>query len=139
MPLSHANGFLGAPWFTHLSTTLSYPNRVIKFQHRGRDISIHANERGHSIPLVFLKYFNKATKKSIFSYMIYVKDSMSNNVQNSPLMFKLSQEELSHMAFLDEFASIFTDSIPRELPLSRGDDDHKSELIPRSSPPNKPP
>ena len=33
----------------------------------------------------------------------------------------------------------FTDSIPRELSPSRGEDDHKIELIPGSSPPNKPP
>ena len=62
--------------------------------------------------------------------MIYVKDSMSNNVQNSPLMSYSSQEEFSHMAFLDEFASIFIDSIPGKLPPLRGDDDHKVELIP---------
>ena len=71
--------------------------------------------------------------------MIYVKYSMSNNVQNSYLMSKPSQEELSHMAFLDEFASISTESIPSELPPLRGDDDHKFELVPQSSPLNKPP
>ena len=64
---------------------------------------------------------------------------MSNNVQNSPLMSNSSQEELSHMAFLDEFASIFIDSIPGELPPLLGDADHKVELVLGSSPPNKPP
>ena len=49
-PLNHADVLLGAPWFTLLSATLSYPGRVMQFEHRGRDISIHANERGCSIP-----------------------------------------------------------------------------------------
>ena len=61
--------------------------------------------------------------------MIYVKDSMSNNVQNSLLMSNSLQEELSHMIFLGEFASIFTDSIPSELPPSRGDNDHTGSLM----------
>ncbi|MCO5552988.1 hypothetical protein L7F22_006508 [Adiantum nelumboides] len=34
---------------------------------------------------------------------------------------------------------VFKDDIPGELPPKRGDDDHMIELIPRSSPPNKPP
>ena len=100
---------------------------------------MHAIERGHYIPLISLESFSKAIKKSIFAYMIYVKDSMLNNVQNSPLMSNSSQEELSHMGFLDEFASIFTDSILGELPPPRGDNDHKIEIVLGSFPPNKPP
>ena len=57
--LNHGDVLLGAPWFTCLFAILSYRDRVIKFQHRGRDISIHANERGHSIPLVSRESFNK--------------------------------------------------------------------------------
>ena len=57
---------------------------------------------------------------------------MSSNVQNSPLMSNSSQEELSHMAFLDEFASIFTNSILIELPPSCGDGDHKIDLVPKN-------
>ena len=64
---------------------------------------------------------------------------MSNNAQNSHLMSNSSQEELSHMAFLDKIDSIFIDSIPYELPPFCGNDDHKIELILGSSPPNKPP
>ncbi|MCO5562493.1 hypothetical protein L7F22_016120 [Adiantum nelumboides] len=33
----------------------------------------------------------------------------------------------------------FADEIPNDLPPSRGEDDHKIELIPGSSPPNRPP
>ncbi|MCO5603323.1 hypothetical protein L7F22_057473 [Adiantum nelumboides] len=41
--------------------------------------------------------------------------------------------------FLNEHAEIFINDILSELPLKRGDDDHKIDLIPESSPPNKPP
>ena len=50
-PLNHVNVLLGAPWFTRLLTILSYPNRVKNLEHRGRSISTHANEKGHSILL----------------------------------------------------------------------------------------
>ena len=115
LPLSHFNVLLGAPWFISLLATLSYLDRFIKLQHRGRDISIHVNERGHSIPLVSPEFFNKAIKKSIFACMIYVKDSMSNSVQKSLLIYHSSQEELSRMTFLDEFDSNFIDSFLGKL------------------------
>ena len=50
-----------------------------------------------------------------------------------------SKEESSLKLFLDKYDDCFIDSIPGELPPSRGEDDHKIELIPGSSPPNKPP
>ena len=40
---------------------------------------------------------------------------------------------------LQEFKDIFTDDIPNEMPPSCGPDDHSIEVLPRSSPPNKPP
>ncbi|MCO5575734.1 hypothetical protein L7F22_029537 [Adiantum nelumboides] len=45
--------------------------------------------------------------------------------------------ELSN--FLNQFQDVFIDDIPGELPPKRGDDDHMIELVPGSSPPNKPP
>ena len=50
-----------------------------------------------------------------------------------------SKEESSLKLFLDEYDDCFIDSIPGELPPSRGEDDHKIELIIGSSSPNKPP
>ena len=95
--------------------------------------------KGDTPFLLSCESYNKAIKKSIFAYMIFVKDSMSKNSQNSPLKSNLSQEELSHMVFLDEFASIFTNLTLRELPPSHRDNDHKIELVLGSSPPNNPP
>ncbi|MCO5580910.1 hypothetical protein L7F22_034783 [Adiantum nelumboides] len=49
------------------------------------------------------------------------------------------QVDLELFNFLNQFQDVFIDDIPRELPPKRGDDDHMIELIPGSSPPNKPP
>ncbi|MCO5562602.1 hypothetical protein L7F22_016230 [Adiantum nelumboides] len=49
------------------------------------------------------------------------------------------QVDLELSNFLNQFQDVFIDDIPGELPPKRGDDDHMIELIPGSSPPNKPP
>ncbi|MCO5601345.1 hypothetical protein L7F22_055465 [Adiantum nelumboides] len=48
-------------------------------------------------------------------------------------------ENLEFSKFLNQFQDVFIDDIPRELSLEQGDDDHAIELLPGSSPPNKPP
>ena len=50
-----------------------------------------------------------------------------------------NKEDLEKSKLLQEFQDIFTDDIPNEMPPSQGQDDHSIELIPRSTPPTKPP
>ena len=49
-----------------------------------------------------------------------------------------SQEEITHKEFLNEFSDCFVNSISRELPPSRGEEDHRIDLIAGTTPPNKP-
>ena len=58
-------------------------------------------------------------------------NSLPSNVSDS------SKEESSLKLFLDESMDCFIDSILRDLPLSRREDDHKIELSTGSSSPNK--
>ena len=51
-PLKHQDVLLGAPWFHHMATTIKFPDRVISFNHRGRDITLEVNDKGHTTPLV---------------------------------------------------------------------------------------
>ncbi len=66
-------------------------------------------------------------KSSISSYMIFVKEP------------KVPEEESKQAKFLSEYQDIFIEDMPNELPPSRGEDDHSIDLVPGSSPPNKPP
>ncbi|MCO5610524.1 hypothetical protein L7F22_064763 [Adiantum nelumboides] len=70
--------------------------------------------------------------------MIFVKDSLSD-VNKTQVNESGSKEDLELSKFLNQFQDVFIDDIPRELPPKRGDDDHAIELIPGSSPHNKPP
>ncbi|MCO5553915.1 hypothetical protein L7F22_007441 [Adiantum nelumboides] len=70
--------------------------------------------------------------------MLFVKDSLSD-VNKTQVNESGLQEDLELSKFLNQFQDVFIDDIPEELPPKRGDDDHAIELIPGSSPPNKPP
>jgi hypothetical protein len=46
-----------------------------------------------------------------------------------------SQDEITHKEFLNEFSDGFVNSISRELPPSRGEEDHRIDLIAGTTPP----
>ena len=71
--------------------------------------------------------------------MIFVKDSLeSANFLKSDTS-NSTQEEIKHKELFNEFSDCFKNSISRELPPSRGEEDHRIYLIPGTTPPNKPP
>ncbi|MCO5608741.1 hypothetical protein L7F22_062956 [Adiantum nelumboides] len=137
-PLKHEDVILGAPWFDRLAASIKFLERKISFKFREKDMYINAQESGSSIPLVNDQAFDKSIKSSIFAYMIFVKDSL-NGVDVTQVNENGMQVDLELSNFLNQFQDVFIDDIPRELPPKRGDDDHMIELIPGSSPPNKPP
>ncbi|MCO5552828.1 hypothetical protein L7F22_006345 [Adiantum nelumboides] len=71
--------------------------------------------------------------------MIFVKDSLSGNVNETKIDKSGMHEDIELSKFLNRFQDVFIDDIPQELPPKRGSDDHSIELISGSSPPNKPP
>ncbi|MCO5606955.1 hypothetical protein L7F22_061146 [Adiantum nelumboides] len=137
-PLKHEDVILGAPWFDRLSASIKFPERRISFKFREKNMYIDAQESGNAIPLVHTHPFDKSIKSSISVYMVFVKDSLSD-VNKTQVNESGSQEDLELSKFLNQFQDVFINDIPEELPPKRGDDDHAIELIPGSSPPNKPP
>ena len=140
-PLLHEDVILGAPWFHRMAAQLKFPDRVISFHHRGRAMSLCTKEKGSTIPIVSHVSIQKAIKSSLFSYMVFVKDSLPPHDTNSQESNtnSCSNDEMNHMSFLQTFSDCFSDSIPNELPPTRGEDDHRIELVPGTSPPNRPP
>ena len=132
-PLSAEDVILGAPWFHRMAAKLEFPSRTISFCHRNRDVSIKTEDRGNTIPLVSHASLQKSIKKSMFAYMIFV---------NEPQSLKESSANPDHedqMNFLQEYKGCSSTELPDELPPMRGDDDHRIDLIPGSSPPNRAP
>ncbi|MCO5603052.1 hypothetical protein L7F22_057195 [Adiantum nelumboides] len=137
-PLKHEDVILGAPWFDCLAASIKFPKRKISFKFREKDMYINAQESGSSIPLINDQAFDKSIKSSIFAYMIFVKDSLSG-VNKMQVNESGMHEVFELFKFLNQFQDVFIDDIYGELPPKRGDDDHAIELLPGSSPPNKPP
>ncbi|MCO5606653.1 hypothetical protein L7F22_060841 [Adiantum nelumboides] len=136
-PLKHEDVILGAPWFDRLAASIQFPERKISFKFREKDMYINAQESGSTIPFANDQAFDKSRKSSISAYMIFVKDFL-NGVNETQVNESGMQEDLELSNFLNQFQDVFIDDIPGELPPKRGDD-YMIELIPRSSPPNKPP
>ena len=121
---------MGAPWFHRVAALLEFPSRVISFQFRNRDISIRTEDRGNTIPIVSQASLQKSIKKSLFAYLIFAHESKDD---------ALSVDAYDQQEFLKTFNECFVDELPQEVPPSRGEDDHKIDLIPGTSPPNRPP
>ena len=165
-PLSSEDVILGAPWFHRMAAKLEFPSRTISFCYRNRDVSIKTKDRGNTIPLVSHASLQKSIKKSMFAYMIFVNEPQSskesfanpdhedqmNFLQKSMFAYMIfvnepqsSKESFANpdhedqMNFLQEYKDCFSTELPDELPPMRGDDDHRIDLIPGSSPPNRAP
>ncbi|MCO5575003.1 hypothetical protein L7F22_028800 [Adiantum nelumboides] len=136
--LKHEDVILGAPWFDCMAASIKFPERRISFKFREKNMYIDAQESSNTIPLVHTHAFDKSIKSSIFMYMIFVKDSLSD-VNKTQVNESGLKEDLKLSKFLNQFQDVFIDDIPGELPPKRGDDDQASEIILGSSPPNKPP
>ena len=138
-PLNHEDVILGAPWFDCVKATMKFLEGEVLFTIRGKAYDLKCNEAGHTIPIVVSSTFAKGIKSSVSCYMVFVKEHVQNlNVLNES--HGETKEDLEKSKLLQEFQDIFADDIPNEMPPSRGQDDHSTELIPgRSTPPNKPP
>ena len=138
------------PWFHHLYAKILFPKKVATFTHYGRDYGIKAHNKGNTIPLVNSDATKKVTKKSLFAYIIHVKESPSPCVYENSLHDNDSTqanihnddddaERLGLNEFLHTYNSCFADKVPNKLAPISGDYDHRIELIQGSSPPNKAP
>ena len=135
------------PWFHRLYAKIQFPKKVVSFTRYGREYSIKAQHKGNTIPLVNSDSAKKAINKSLFEYMIHVKDSQPLYVNENSMDVNFSSQVAdnnngvdgaNHLnEFLHSYSSCFADEIPNELPPSRGDDDHRIDLIQGSSPPNR--
>ena len=80
---------------------------------------------------------HKAIKSTICAYLIFAKDvcDACDDVKTKDE----TKEQKEHMKFLNDYKECFLETIPMVMPPSRGNDDHKIDLIPGTTPPNKPP
>ena len=100
-PLLHQDVILGVPWFHRKSARLIFPERLVTFSHKGKDMIIRTQNKGNSIPLVDHKAYNKSMKSVLSSYMIFVRDL---NSESAEVNKSLTSQEQEYKSFLKDYA-----------------------------------
>ena len=72
-PLVHHDVILEVPWFHRKSALLKFPDRIITFSHKGKEMEIRVNGKGQTIPVVNHIQIQKSIKSTICAYLIFVK------------------------------------------------------------------
>ncbi|MCO5607388.1 hypothetical protein L7F22_061584 [Adiantum nelumboides] len=91
-----------------------------------------------AVPISFIRKVGSVRAENIqpigFQYAkVFFKEDSSKDVSPNG---SLKVDNDLH-SFLNDHADLLIDDTPREFPLKRGDDNHRIDLIPRSSLPNK--
>ncbi|MCO5608938.1 hypothetical protein L7F22_063156 [Adiantum nelumboides] len=121
-----------------MAANMKFLERKFLFSYRGKEITLDVNSASSTVSFVQTRPFDKVIKCSIPRYMVFVKESKENACVLKESCIKTKEEsKLSNL--LHEFQDVFTNDILSEFPPTRGQDDDTLELLPGSSPPNKPP
>ena len=84
------------PWFHRLYAKIQFLDKVVTFTHYGRKYTTKAQNKGNTIPLVNSDAAKKVIKKSLFAYIIHVKDSPSPCVNENSLHDNVSTQVNVH-------------------------------------------
>ena len=101
---------------------LQFPERIVTFTHKGKEVVLKVNESGQTIPVVNHVQIQKAIKSTICAYLIFAKD-VSNACDDMTTKVE-TNEQKEQIKFLNEHKECFSETIPMVMPPSRGDDDH---------------
>ncbi|MCO5555891.1 hypothetical protein L7F22_009435 [Adiantum nelumboides] len=133
MPLEGCDVLLGIPWYHKNSAVVDYQARKTTLTtEKGRSIVLDIKLKGESVPIVSASAISKLMKTSLFVYSIFVKEVSDEDRTN------MSTLDTERQDFLHAHADCFSEGLPGKLPPVRPED-HTIDLIPGSTPPNRPP
>ena len=132
MPLEGCDVLLGIPWMYRVHGVLNAYDKTLTLSHKGKTHELDVKLKGESIPLVSASAITSVIKNHLSVYLVFVQDV--NELHES----SLSVVDKDRSEFLLKFNDCFSDSLPSQLPPERSED-HMIDLIPGSSPPNRPP
>ncbi|MCO5552285.1 hypothetical protein L7F22_005797 [Adiantum nelumboides] len=106
-------------------------NKKITIQSRGKALILDVKLKGESIPTVSASAITFVMKKHLFAYLVFAREVSDCDESN------LSVLDKERSMFLRLYSDCFSDSLPSQLPPKRPED-HAIDLVPGSSPPNRP-
>ncbi|MCO5596399.1 hypothetical protein L7F22_050460 [Adiantum nelumboides] len=131
MPLDGCDVLLGIPWLFRVQGILDAYNKKITVQSRGKTLILDVKLKGESIPTVSASAISSVMKKHLSAYLIFAREVSDCDESN------LSVLDKERSMFLQQYSDCFSDSLPSQLPPERLED-HAIDLVPGSSPPNRP-
>ncbi|MCO5594207.1 hypothetical protein L7F22_048232 [Adiantum nelumboides] len=130
MPLQDCDVLLGIPWCYRLHVVDTF-HKKITLVHRGKTHVLDVKLKGESVPVVSASAISSVIKNHLSAYLVFAKEV--HEVESN-----LSKLDKDRAAFLNGFSDCFSDSLPDELPPERPED-HRIDVVPGSSPLNRPP
>ncbi|MCO5556649.1 hypothetical protein L7F22_010200 [Adiantum nelumboides] len=106
-------------------------NKRITVQSRGKTLILDVKLKGESIPTVSASAISSVMKKHLSAYLVFAREVSDCDESN------LSVLDKERSMFLQHYSDCFSDSLPSQLPPERPED-HGIDLVPGSSPPNRP-
>ncbi|MCO5600600.1 hypothetical protein L7F22_054714 [Adiantum nelumboides] len=131
MPLQDCDVLLGIPCCYMLHAVVDTFHKKITFVHRGKTHVLDVKLKGESVPIVSTSAISSVIKNHLSTYLVFAKEV--HEVESI-----LSELDKDRISFLNGFSDCFLDSLLDELPLERPKD-HRIDVVPGSSPPNRPP
>ncbi|MCO5607798.1 hypothetical protein L7F22_061999 [Adiantum nelumboides] len=106
-------------------------NKKITVQSRGKTHILDVKLKGESIPTVSASSITSVMKMHLSAYLGFAREVSDCDESN------LSVLDKERSMFLQQFSDCFSDLLPSQLPAERPED-HAIDLVPGSSPPNRP-
>ncbi|MCO5592344.1 hypothetical protein L7F22_046345 [Adiantum nelumboides] len=107
-------------------------NKKITVQSRGKTLILDVKLKGESIPTVSASAISSVMKKHLSAYLAFEREVSDCDESNLSLLIK------ERSMLLQQYSDCFSHSLPSQLPPERPED-HAIDLVPGSSPPNRPP
>ena len=132
MPLDGCDVLLGMPWLYRVHGVLDSFKKTVTLEHRGKTHVLDVKLNSESVPVISAYAITSVIKNHLSAYLIFARDIKEVNESNLSMLDKDRSE------FLSQFSDCFSDSLLSELPPERSED-HAIDLIPGTSPLNRPP
>ncbi len=135
--LTTYNGVYGRFWLASHQPHLNWRNNDVRFRHRGRSVYMNApadfgeddvilSQISDSIDAMEANCLIREEKGNFF--VVLVLEGTFSSVPKRQVR-KASNDERIHQLFEQYKDKLFTDELPPDLPVSRGEFDHKIKLV----------
>jgi hypothetical protein len=123
-PLSSYDVILGKQWLSKYDPIISHKTNEITFQFQNQNVTIQANLERHK-PLFSASTFSRVIRCGYKTFALLLKPEEPSILPNTPAP--------PVQSILDEFADVFPEGLPKDLPPQRSHD-FKIELQPDALP-----